>query len=554
MDTTKYRKNDSERTEKSFTIIIWLLFLLGCAAFISLIFNRNLWVDEAFTACIIRGDWPEVWQKTAADTLPPFYNLFTKLLTVILGYCAPVMKLSSVLPMIFTMLLGATLVRKWFGSRSSILFILFIVVMPHFLYYGVEIRMYSWGIFFLTAAGIFSYPLFAHSRGMTLSSLQIASLKPYWILFALSTAFCGYTHHFALVSAAFLWLFLLISLSGSIIASNRHDRSPENSEPGIKGILLPYLLSLALFVLLYFPCLLLTIRQIKHASSYFSMTPLSLRTLLSDFRFPFVTEHTVLSAALLLMTALTVIHAVFHLLTNRVQKAPGKTGGPSVKKSASEETGNSSFSENETVPNMGDIPDNKLIKDETQIPCLFGLVSMLVLPGTILFGYAVSAVAGSSLFTARYLVPSLGLLWLGVSILSGPMLGKKLGTGLFLLWLLLSLPVGIRAYRDQYSSEYSDGVEKMIAFFDANIKPGDGYIIYENNYQIELCFRYYYPELQKYDWESADEIPGTVWYFYLDGFKKELDLAPDFGYNAFCVGDMNFDRYAFVLYRMDKDN
>ena len=57
-------------------LILFFSALLGSLIYISLIFNNNLWVDEAFTASLIRGNLSEVWAATAADTLPPFYNFF----------------------------------------------------------------------------------------------------------------------------------------------------------------------------------------------------------------------------------------------------------------------------------------------------------------------------------------------------------------------------------------------------------------------------------------------------------------------------------------------
>ena len=43
------------------TISIYFLLLFGIIIYVSLIFNDNLWVDEAFTAALVRGSWGEVY-------------------------------------------------------------------------------------------------------------------------------------------------------------------------------------------------------------------------------------------------------------------------------------------------------------------------------------------------------------------------------------------------------------------------------------------------------------------------------------------------------------
>ena len=130
--------------------IITLIVVILSGFYISLVWNNNVWMDEAFTASLIHTDLAGVISRSMADTLPPLYNILLKLATIVFGYSIPVMKLTSVVPMILTLISGATVVRKRFGFRTALLFMLFITFMPLFFYYGVEIRMYSLGFFFAT--------------------------------------------------------------------------------------------------------------------------------------------------------------------------------------------------------------------------------------------------------------------------------------------------------------------------------------------------------------------------------------------------------------------
>ena len=93
----------------------------------------------------------------------------------------------------------------------------------------------------------------------------------------------------------------------------------------------------------------------------------------------------------------------------------------------------------------------------------------------------------------------------------------------------------------------------MTAWFDRNLSPDDGYIIYETAYQIEICMRYYYPGLKKYDRQSINEIKGNIWYFEVEGYEYELEKFKSLGYNIVYMRQMAFDRYKFNLYRLDKN-
>lgn len=456
--------------------ILLLTALFGSMLYISLIYNDNLWVDEAFTASLIRGSWTGVINDTIADTLPPFYNLAGKLLTVIFGYSSLVLKLFSCIPMILLIFFGGQHVFRILGFRTAYLFELFLLSMPYFFHYAVEIRMYSWGMFSCGMAAVFFCEII---DGIDSGSVNKVS----WTAFSLFTVFSGYIHHFALVAAGMMWLIILFRIM----------LKKESS------LLRAFAVNLLLFLILYLPCMILTVKQIQNASSYFSMSPLSFVTLLSDIRYPFVTHVTLLSAALLILT----FAALFYCMLK----------GLNIK----------------------------------------GLMLFSVIYLTLLFGYGVSLAAGKSLFTARYLSPALPVMWLGAAILFDSVI-TAFNENRYLIAFLIALIVitGTVDYRDAYISEYAEGVENMKAFFDENLTPEDGYLIFEDNYQIELCFRYYYPGLKKTDWENAGNIQGNLWFFETDGFKKELDKAGEYGYNPIYIGDFSFDRYSFSLYRLEK--
>ena len=178
--------------------IIIIAFIILSAVFLSLIFNNNVWMDEAFTASLVHADLGTVLRQSMKDTLPPLYNILLKLMTDVFGYAVPVMKITSVIPMIATLFIGASVVRKRFGFLTALLFMMCLTFMPLMMYFGVEIRMYSMGFFFAFASGVYAYEVAAEGT------------KKNWILFTVLSVLAGYTHHFAFVTVAFAYLFLLL--------------------------------------------------------------------------------------------------------------------------------------------------------------------------------------------------------------------------------------------------------------------------------------------------------------------------------------------------------
>ena len=455
-------------------LILFITAVFGSILYISLIFNDNLWVDEAFTASLIRGSMPEVLKNTAADTLPPFYNVAGKLLTLVFGFSPTVLKLFSCFPMILLIFFGGRKLLTLYGFRTAFIYELFLFSMPHFLHYGVEIRMYSWGVFACGMAALFFSGILKEKKG--------------WTAFMLFTVFSGYIHHFALVSCGMLWFILLI------ILLKKKDLQT----------LKKYVLNLLIFFILYLPCMILTVFQLKAASSYFAMAPLTFGSFLSDIRFPFVTNITPLSA-LLFLSAAAAAPASFRFSTETEDRFTG----------------------------------------------LF-LISAFYL--TLLFGYGVSLISGRSFFTARYLVPALSILWMGIAVCWDRLISITHDNRFLLLFAALIIVfTGAVCYRQAFREEYKEGAGNMKAYFDENFKKGDGCIVLEDYPEIEICLKYYCPDLQIKRWKDAEEVTGTLWLFLNGNSKATLEKAGKHGYNAEYISDFSFDRYSFSLYRLKKE-
>ncbi len=252
----------------------WLFVIIGAGAYISLIFNQNVWLDEAFTASLVRTDYAGVLARSASDTLPPLYNLLLKFMTDVFGYSVPVMKLTSVLPMIGTLVLAATVVRRRFGDKTACLWIVMLTGMPLMLYYGMEIRMYSLGFFFATASGVYAYEVVRESSTKN------------WILFTIVSVLAGYSHHFAFVTVGFVYLFLLLYY---IFFEKSHIRR--------------WFFCLLATLVLYAPCAVVTLRQLQNVSGYFAMPDVTFYVFIKYMVYPFIVGVTPVTVILLAVEA-----------------------------------------------------------------------------------------------------------------------------------------------------------------------------------------------------------------------------------------------------------
>ena len=168
--------------------------------YISLIFSRNIWTDEAFTLQLLRGNVGEIIIGTAKDVHPPLYYLYAKMFMVIWRDSLLAQKVATIIPMAATLVIGATLIRKNFGNRAALLFLLFLTCIPCTMEFSVQVRMYSMALFFVTLCGLYAFRAFESGK------------KKDFLIFVLSGISAAYTHYFAFVSVVVIAGLLLITI------------------------------------------------------------------------------------------------------------------------------------------------------------------------------------------------------------------------------------------------------------------------------------------------------------------------------------------------------
>lgn len=159
--------------------------------------NEAVHWDEAFTwQLVTKNNLLEMIRATAADVHPPLYYMLVMGAMKIFGENIFVAKMVSVSGALATGVLGITLVRKRWGVKTAIPFLMASGLGTQMICYNVDVRMYSWMIFFVLAAGLFVY------------EIMLSGKTRWWIAFTLAALGGVYTQYFSVVPLAFMYLFL----------------------------------------------------------------------------------------------------------------------------------------------------------------------------------------------------------------------------------------------------------------------------------------------------------------------------------------------------------
>jgi len=181
------------------------IVLIAIYAFVAIIYaaiNDAFWYDEAFTLSVCSHSWSEIIALINTDCHPPLYFLFVKLTALLFGNSIFVAKITSLIPMLLTMVCSTIFLHREFSPRTAFLFLLSFLSLNCTLTFGTEIRMYSLAMMFFT--------------GITISSWYIANTGgiKWWIVYIFCFVGCEYTHHYATLAAgiAFAVLFIFLVL------------------------------------------------------------------------------------------------------------------------------------------------------------------------------------------------------------------------------------------------------------------------------------------------------------------------------------------------------
>ena len=188
-------------------LIFFVLFLSICFH-VALVARQfpTLWGDEAYTLNAVKKSWPELFEMIRHDAHPPLYYVGLKLFTAPFHYSFKISKLFSIFPIFLMHAWTAFLfVRSSYAKERRntafiCLWILATTVTPNFLTAAVELRMYSWAVFWVTMNGIYAFMIW---RKRT---------KVRTIIFVLTGLGAALTHYYALLMEVAIYLSLYILL------------------------------------------------------------------------------------------------------------------------------------------------------------------------------------------------------------------------------------------------------------------------------------------------------------------------------------------------------
>lgn len=450
--------------------------MLGVSVF--LCFSGDIWYDELFTMGLAGQPLKELIDITAADVHPPLYYMIVKLFLGSLGAGKSgaeqvmIAKLLSVLPFFLCMLYAVTKIRKHFGMFSAGLYFFLLITMPQMADYTVEVRMYGYALFFITAGMLHAYELTDFSEDR----------RKRWIHWGMLTAYAlaaCYTHYFACVAACMIYVYLF----GEALWSRRLGKR-------IK----PFLASGTVCILGYLPWLATAVvSQVKNVKENYWIQPLSIRTLGGCVKFLFRPElgHEMLdnmaAVALCLFYAAGFAIWIFRSIRGREDK-------------------------------------------KAQRKLVFCAGCLLALLGIIGFGFLASALV-RPIFVYRYMLPASGVFWLAFAIMVSELKPGR-GTGIVipagsgssgrlqtfggcreglhtprlaagLLAVLALAVIGVRNYRSFYGEEMWKRVQMENAQKALAQIGGEDILIF--NYDQVQAVNSFYLQNDSFLWYQAPE-------------------------------------------------
>lgn len=194
-----------------------------------------------------RFTWRKMWSDLLHDVHPPLYYIGLKLFRTFFGMGIWQARFFSWIPCA-GMIGIAFFVRKEFGIKCAVWYLLFLFGNPFMFQKSVEIRMYTWTCFWVLLNAVFFYQLIRESRWK------------YWSGFCISGLAAAFNHYFGLLLMVCTFLGLLCFF----IFSHKW-----------KEIRNWFLMS-AVTVVCYFPWLLVALSQIRTVNeSYWIEKPQS---------------------------------------------------------------------------------------------------------------------------------------------------------------------------------------------------------------------------------------------------------------------------------------
>jgi hypothetical protein len=467
-------------------IMLTILMLL-------LAFDNTFWGDEAFSILLIEKSVPEIITATAQDVHPPLYYLILKFFVTLFGHHGWIYHLVSIVPAVLELIFAMTLVRRRFGYKTALIFMLLAVLTKPAMTYNVEVRMYSWANLLVLLN--FWYAL----------NLLIRQKKTDWIFFVLSGVGAAYTHYYALISVAVIYL--------GVFAVILHRDARRWKACVLCG---------AVTAAAYLPWLNILLASFRRTSENWWATDIPTVKQSLDFMFGNNRLGGFLLWAGLIALAL---YLLFSLIKLSIVRTPDATR-ISIQNPAS--------SSERTTLNA------------------FLIIGLAAILGTFLAGEAVSHLI-RPMFRVRYLYCANGILWMLLAILLSKVCARR--------WLAIALSglilvLGLQDWNDtcKYYKWQDQNTMATLQYMQTNAN-SDDLLMSNIDHLTWTVLDCYFPHMRNAPFSIdalKDSNANTVW-LLLSSKLDDTVIAQiqSAGYENQYLQSGHFGTYNYALYRLD---
>ena len=244
------------------SLVLALTFsLITLILFIPLSLNNNVWYDEAYEMVLNRHSLFDIIVFASKDYTPPLYPIMMKLVTTLFGSSLLVARMVSLGAIIATMFLAFYPIKKIFGMKTSITFATLLITVQFIFYAGIELRPYSWPLFFTLASTVYMLMIIKENK------------QNQWILYLLFGVGALYCHPYSILYTIVLSMVFLI-----YILIKRRD------------LIKKYFLFTGLLIVIFVPWIAILIKQASTVSKDFWIMKPTMDTFYEVVKFLFYNE------------------------------------------------------------------------------------------------------------------------------------------------------------------------------------------------------------------------------------------------------------------------
>jgi hypothetical protein len=270
----------------SIFLIFLSIMLYGIICFYALTKPAILF-DDYYSLGIVIYSFRDMIFATASNVHPPLYYIIFKIFKVLLHpnsnfYLIIIGKIVSLVPLGLLLIFSCTKIRKEFNLLVSGIFCLLLCSSFQIMNYSTVIRMYSWGLFFLTIQLFYTYDLLRNGKNKS------------WIIFTVAAICSSYTHYFCAISSILIYGLILLYF----LMYNRNQ---------IKK----WAISSAVCIIAYLPWLNILLTQISSVRENYWIKPITMENILEYFQFIFSPNNNEIGLVIGFILLITIIAVTF---------------------------------------------------------------------------------------------------------------------------------------------------------------------------------------------------------------------------------------------------